>query len=349
MGPDALAHVLRPLRALFPAADHPDLLVGLDGADDAAVYRLADGLAIVVTTDFFTPVVDDAYAFGAIAAANAMSDVFAMGGEVILALNLVAFPDDLPADETAAILRGGAERVRAAGGVIAGGHSIVDAEPKYGLAVVGRVDPARLLRKAGAVPGDALVLTKPLGTGLVTTALKRGQAAPADVAAAQASMAALNRAAGRAAAAVGAHAATDITGFGLVGHGLELADASGVGLAIDRDAVPLLPGALQYAAAGCWPGGTDRNAAAFAPRLTGPIDAPWRAVLCDPQTSGGLLIAVPKAALGALAAALADAAAALAAPAASAAERSLGDARPAGVDVATVIGEVVAGAGIVVR
>lgn len=344
MGPEALAHVLRPLQAMFPAADHPALLVGLDGADDAAVYRLADDLAIVVTTDFFPPVVDDPYAYGAIAAANAMSDVFAMGGEVLLALNLVAFPDDLAPDEAAAILRGGAERVRAVGAVVAGGHSIVDREPKYGLAVVGRADPARLLRKAGARPGDALVLTKPLGTGLVTTALKRAEARADDVAAAVASMAALNRAAGHAAAAAGAHAATDITGFGLVGHAVEVADASGVRLRLRRDALPLLSGALAYAAAGCAPGGTARNASSFGSRVIGDVDDVWRSVLFDPQTSGGLLIAVPPGAVDTLRGALAAAAPPAAPPGSEAAALDRG--RTAAVDAVTVVGEVVEGDGI---
>ncbi len=295
MGPEALAHVLRPLVGMFPAAEHPALLVGLDGADDAAVYQLSDDMAIVVTTDFFTPVVDDPYAYGAIAAANAMSDVFAMGGEVLLALNIVAFPDDLPAEDVQAIIRGGAEAVRAAGGVVAGGHSVVDPEPKYGLAVIGRVDPARVLRKRGARAGDVLLLTKPLGTGLVSTALKRGVADADDVRVAMQSMAALNRAAGRAASAVGAHAVTDITGFSLIGHGLEMADASGVALRIELRRLPLLPGVLAYAAAGHTPGGTDRNAEAFGPHVVGALDEPWRSILYDPQTSGGLLVALSEA------------------------------------------------------
>lgn len=243
------------MAGLFPATEYPDLLVGLDGADDAAVYRLTDDLALVATTDFFPPVVDDPYQYGAIAAANAMSDVFAMGGEVILALNLLGLPADLDLSIGAEIVRGGAEAVRRAGGVVAGGHSVVDHEPKYGLAVIGRVHPARCLRKAGARPGHDLVLTKALGTGLITTALKRGAADAAFVDAAVASMTALNAAAGRAAVAAGAAAATDITGFGLAGHGLEMAERSGVTLVIDVDALPLLPGAWALAAAGMSPGG----------------------------------------------------------------------------------------------
>ena len=313
--------------ALFPAADHPDLLVGLDGADDAAVYRLADDLAIVVTTDFFPPVVDDPYTFGAIAAANAMSDVFAMGGEVLLALNLLGWPADLDLALAGEVLRGGAETVRRAGGVIAGGHSVVDHEPKYGLAVVGRVHPDRCLRKAGARPGDVLVLTKALGTGLVTTALKRGVVAPADLDAAMAGMAALNQAAGRAAARAGASAATDVTGFGLVGHGLEMADQSGMAFVIDVTRLPLLPGTAGYAARGLAPGGTGRNREAFTGRVADPAGqwAVWADILCDPQTSGGLLIAVPTDRLPLLQAELV-----------------------AGGVLGTVIGAVEAGSGIVV-
>ncbi len=294
MGADALAQVLRPLALLFPAAEHPDLLVGLDGADDAAVYRLADDLALVATTDFFPPVVDDPYDFGAIAAANAMSDVFAMGGEVLFALNLLGVPADLDLTVAGEIVRGGAEMVRRAGGVIAGGHSVVDHEPKYGLAVVGRVHPDRCLRKSGARLGDVLVLTKPLGTGLVTTALKRGAARAEDVAAATASMMTLNLEAGRAAVQAGASAATDITGFGLIGHGLEMAERSGVVLAIDPARLPLLPGTLDYATGGFAPGGTGRNRDAFEGRVAGLTELPpaWGDILFDPQTSGGLLIAI---------------------------------------------------------
>jgi selenide, water dikinase len=295
MGPTALAQVLRQLNALFPAAAYPDLLVGLDQADDAAVYRLRPDEAIIATTDFFPPIVDDAHAYGYIAAANAMSDVFAMAGEVLFALNLVAFPDSLPADVQGAILLGGAEAVRAAGGVIAGGHSVIDREPKYGLAVIGRAHPDKLLRKSGAQPGDRLVLTKPLGTGLVTTALKRGVAAAEHVAAATAAMKALNLDAGRAARAAGARAATDITGFGLVGHALEMAEQGGVALCLDWRALPLLPGTLEYAAADCVPGGLIRNREAFAPQVAGLDTVPPEGalVLFDPQTSGGLLVAVP--------------------------------------------------------
>jgi selenide, water dikinase len=302
MGPTALAQVLRPLLALFPSSSYPDLLVGLDGPDDAAVYRLDDETALVVTTDFFPPVVDDPHAFGQIAAANAMSDVFAMGGEVILALNLAVFPDRLGTDHMAAIVRGGAEKVAEAGGVLAGGHTVSGDEPMYGLAVVGRAHPDRLLRKDGVRAGDVLVLTKALGTGLVTTALKAGRAAPDHVAAATRAMVMLNRAAARGAVAAGARAATDVTGFGLVGHAAEMAVQSKVVLRIDPGAVALLPGALEYAERGHVPGGTTRNRDGFAAHVAGLVDLPqvWQDVVCDPQTSGGLLIAVAPEGLGAL-------------------------------------------------
>lgn len=294
MGPLALAQVLRPLAELFPAAEHPEVLVGLQGADDAAVYRLDAERALVVTTDFFPPVVDDPYSFGAIAAANAMSDVFAMGGQVLLALNLLAVPADLAPEICAEILRGGAETVRSAGAVIAGGHSVIDPEPKYGLAVVGMVHPDAILRKGALRPGDRLLLTKPLGTGLVTTALKRGQAREEDVEAAVASMAALNQAAGLAAARLGLAAGTDITGFGLVGHALEMAGQAAVDLVLDLAALPLLPGAWDYARLGAVPGGTARNREAYRDRVDGldEVDPLWEALLFDPQTSGGLLLAV---------------------------------------------------------
>ncbi len=297
MGPEALAHVMRPLLDLFPLQDYPDLLLGIEGADDAAVWRISDDLALVVTTDFFTPIVDDPYDFGAIGAANAMSDVFAMGGQVILALNLLALPENLDPEVGARIVLGGAETVRSAGGVVAGGHSVNDPEPKYGLAVVGRVHPDRILRKSGARIGDRLVLTKPLGTGLISTALKRDLADPSDVSAAIASMRALNAEAGRLAVEHGASAATDITGFGLIGHALEIAGRSEMRLCFDIDSIPLLAGALTAALADCAPGGTARNREAYSAEVTG-LDLladGWSDVLFDPQTSGGLLIALPPA------------------------------------------------------
>ncbi len=297
MGPQALAHVVRPLADLFPAADYPQLLVGLAAPDDAAVYRLTDDIAVVSTVDFFPPVVDDPYTFGAIAAANALSDIYAMGGEPLFALNLAAFPDDLPVEVLTEIFRGGGEKVREAGAVIAGGHTVIDKEPKYGLAVTGRIDPARILTKQGALVGDRLVLTKPLGTGVITTAHKRQQVEAADLEAAVASMMRLNRAAAGVATAMRAHALTDITGFGLLGHAHEMAHLSSVRLDLDYAALPWLPGALRYAEAGIFPGGTERNADYFGRWVTCELKLSdcnqW--LLHDPQTSGGLLMAVAEA------------------------------------------------------
>lgn len=286
---------MRNLGDLFPAAAHPNLLVGLGAPDDAAVYRLSDELALIQTVDFFTPIVDTPYEYGAIAAANALSDVYAMGGEVLFALNLAAFPPDLPADLLAEILRGGAEVVRSVGAAIAGGHTIQDKEPKYGLAVTGVVHPDRIFTKGGARPGDVLILTKPLGTGTITTAVKRGVVEPEHLEAAVASMMRLNRVAAQAAQAAGVRAATDITGFGLLGHASEMADASGARLRIRFDALPWLPGALQYAAEWVFAGGAHSNHAFYNPLVTytRPV-ADWQETLLhDPQTSGGLLIAVP--------------------------------------------------------
>ncbi len=274
---------------------HPNLLVGLGAPDDAAVYKLSDEVALIQTVDFFTPIVDTPYEYGAIAAANAMSDVYAMGGEVLFALNIAAFPPDLPATLLADILRGGAEVIRSAGAAIAGGHTIQDKEPKYGLAVTGVVHPDRILTKGGARPGDALVLTKPLGTGTITTALKRGIVDPIHLDAAVASMMRLNRIASQAAQAAAAHAATDITGFGLIGHALEMADASGACFRIRFDDLPWLPGALGYAENWVFAGGAHNNHAFYNPHVTytRPV-ADWQETLLhDPQTSGGLLVAVP--------------------------------------------------------
>jgi selenide,water dikinase len=285
---------LEPLRGLFQAADFPNLLVGLAAADDAAVYRINDRQAVIATTDFFPPVVDDPYDFGAIAAANALSDIYAMGGEVLFAINLVAFPENLDKAILREILRGGAAKVAEAGGVIAGGHSVNDKEPKYGLAVVGIVDPARVIRKGGALPGDALILTKPLGVGLITTALKREQAEPDHVALAVASMKRLNRAASAAALEAGAHAMTDVTGFGLLGHAQEMAIQGRVDFRFHLSALPWLPGALAYGEAGAFPGGTYNNKDYFGRwvNFAGDITELHRDMLFTPETSGGLLIAL---------------------------------------------------------
>ncbi len=286
--------MLRALDNLFPAEQHPNLLVGLGSPDDAAVYRLNDEQALIQTVDFFTPIVDTPYEYGAIAAANALSDVYAMGGEVLFALNIAALPPDLPTDMMAEILRGGADVVRSVGAAIAGGHTIQDKEPKYGLAVTGLVHPDRILTKGGARPGDALVLTKPLGTGTITTALKRGQVDPAHLDAAIASMMRLNRVASQAARAAGARSATDITGFGLIGHASEMADAAGVRFRIRFDALSWLPGALGYAEAWVFAGGAHNNHAFYNPLVsyTRPVLDWQETLLHDPQTSGGLLAAV---------------------------------------------------------
>jgi selenide,water dikinase len=270
------------------------LLVGLAAADDAAVYRLNDELAVISTTDFFPPVVDDPYDFGAIAAANALSDIYAMGGQVLFALNLVAFPDNLGRDILREILRGGAEKVAEAGGVIAGGHSVSDREPKYGLAVTGVIHPSQVQTKGGSRPGDVLLLTKPLGVGVVTTALKQGMASAADVAAAVDSMKTLNKQAAEVAHLAQAHAVTDITGFGLLGHAHEMAHLGHVDFRFYLDQLPWLPGAVAYGAAGAFPGGMGRNQAYFGPWITfAPgIDPLTQGMLWTPETSGGLLVAV---------------------------------------------------------
>ena len=275
-----------------------ELLVGLDVADDAAVYLVAPETAIVETLDFFPPIVDDAYASGAIGAANAMSDVYAMGGEVLFGLNIAAWPEDAPISQLERVFAGAIDKVAEAGGVVAGGHTVIDREPKYGLAVTGRVHPERMLLKSRLVAGDALWLTKPIGTGVLTTAHKAGALDPADLASAIASMVALNRDAARAAVDAELHAATDVTGFGLVGHAHEMAERSGVAVRIRAAAVPLLPAAREHAARGVSFGGLERNTAYFADgervRFDG-VDPTLRTLLLDPQTSGGLLVGVPRA------------------------------------------------------
>jgi selenide,water dikinase len=295
MDPAVLAQVLRPLQHLFAHEAHPELLVGLGAADDAAVYRLNAEQAIISTTDFFTPVVDDPYDYGAVAAANAMSDVYAMGGEALFALNIAAFPPDMDPSLVSEILRGGAEKVAEAGAVVAGGHTIQDKEPKYGLAVTGLVHPERIFTKAGARPGDRLLLTKPLGTGTVSTALKQGLVQPEHEAAMIDSMKRLNRCAARAGQASGVRGATDITGFGLLGHASEMTEAGGVRFRFWMDAIPWLPGARQYAAEWIFPGGSHNNRAFYGHlvHFDPGIPEDQQMLLWDAQTSGGLLLAVP--------------------------------------------------------
>jgi selenide,water dikinase len=276
----------------------PELLVGLEVPDDAAVYLVAPDQAIIETLDFFPPIVDDAYASGAIGAANAMSDVYAMGGEVLFALNIAAWPEDAPLSQLERVFEGAIDKVSEAGAVVAGGHTVLDREPKYGLAVTGRVHPDRMLLKSRLRAGDSLWLTKPIGTGLLTTAHKNGDLGTADLASAIASMVTLNRAAAEAAIDAGLHAATDITGFGLGGHAHEMASASSVQATIHAAAVPLLPGASAQAEAGLSFGGLQRNEAHFDDgvkiRWHG-VEGGLRRLMLDPQTSGGLLVGVPPA------------------------------------------------------
>mgnify|MGYP000025005570 CR=1 FL=1 len=285
--------MLRRLQSHIAASPH--LLVGLAPPDDAAVYQVTPDMAAVLTVDFFAPLVDDPYDFGAISAANAMSDVYAMGGEVALALNVAAFPEDMPEEVVARVLEGGADKVAEAGGVLAGGHTIIDREPKYGLCVLGFVHPQQVLTKAGARPGDRLVLTKPVGTGIVTTAAKNGEARLHHLRAAVGWMKALNRHAMHLARQLRAHAVTDVTGFGLMGHAWEMAEQSKVRLRIWASKVPVLPGALEYARRGIFPGGGHRNLSYYSPRVevSPKVSEEVRLLMFDPQTSGGLLMAVP--------------------------------------------------------
>jgi selenide,water dikinase len=281
----------------LPRTDNPNVLVGFDTSDDAGVYRLTPECALVQTVDFFTPIVDDPFTFGAIAAANSLSDVYAMGGAPLTALSIVAYPGKGGVDDLREILRGGAEKMREAGCAVVGGHSVADDEIKFGYSVTGTVHPERVLTNAGARAGDALVLTKRIGTGVISTALKRGIARDADVGASIESMLLLNRAACEAILRFAVHACTDISGFGLLGHAREMAAASGVALEIEADAVQFLPGALEYAAAGAQPGGLRNNRDFAGPCVSEsrPISPEVEALLYDPQTSGGLLLAVAEA------------------------------------------------------
>ncbi len=287
---------LHPVVRALPRSDDPDVLIGPWTADDAGVYRLSDDLALIQTVDFFTPIVDDPYDFGRIAAANALSDVYAMGGTPITALNLVAFPlARLGGDVLGAILRGGQDVAAEAGVAIVGGHSIDDPEPKYGLAVTGTVHPQQIVSNAGGRAADALVLTKPLGAGAIATAAKRGAARAGTVAAAVETMTALNRDAAAAARAAGAHAMTDVTGFGLLGHLHELSLASGVAAEVDASAVPAIQGALELVAGEQAVSGGGRANAAYADtfaHFADDVPDARRRLVCDPMTSGGLLVAL---------------------------------------------------------
>lgn len=295
MAPDALTQVLRPLAEMFPAAQFPELLVGLGAStDDAAVYRLSDDTALIATLDFFTPIVDDPYTYGAIAAANALSDVYAMGGRPILALNVSCLSECLPIDIISEILRGGAEKVAEAGAALVGGHSVDDKEPKYGLVALGLVHPDEVWTKAGAQPGDVLVLTKPLGVGIVTTVLKADEADPGHIPPTVDSMLKLNSRAAELLRTAEVHACTDVTGFALLGHACEMAERGDVQLCFNLAQIPFVPGAAEYADLWLFPAGTGRNVQAFGPRVQfaeGVVEE-MQQLLLTPETSGGLLAAV---------------------------------------------------------
>ena len=292
IGPADLAQVLRHLP---PAAPNPNLLVGLDTSDDAGVYKLTDELALVQTLDFFTPIVDDPYMFGQIAAANAISDIYAMGGKPLTVLNIVAFPiSTLDKRILSEILRGAGDKVQEAGATLVGGHSIDDKEPKFGLAVTGTVHPDRVRTNAGAQAGDKLILTKPIGVGIMTTSIKKNQLSAEEIARVSSVMATLNKNAAEVMEAYDVHACTDVTGFGLMGHALEMAKGSGKEIVIRQADVPVLPRVRELAENGFVPGGTKNNYAHVEPDIHFPaaMDQTDRYILCDAVTSGGLLIAV---------------------------------------------------------
>jgi selenide,water dikinase len=287
--------VLQPLEKIYSSGDYPSLLVGIDPPDDAAVWEIDKNRSIVVTTDFFTPVVDDAYDYGSIAAANSLSDIYAMGAKPFLALNIAAFPPQVPHEILSEIIRGGAEKAKEAGVVIAGGHTVQDQEPKYGLIVIGFADSDKLLLKSKVKPGDKLILTKPLGVGVTTTAIKQEKANSDDIKEAIKWMKTLNKIASEIAVSVGCRAATDITGFSLLGHAFEMAQASKVRLMIDLNSVPFLTNARLYGNKGYFAGGASDNRMFYSPNVhfSDKISEVSEMLLFDPQTSGGLLIACP--------------------------------------------------------
>lgn len=285
-----MANVLKNI----PVEAHPNLLIGFNKADDAGVYKINEKQALVQTVDFFPPIVDDPYWFGQIAAANALSDIYAMGGKPLTALNIVGFPAGMPPYILTEILKGGAEKVNEAGAVVVGGHSIKDKELKYGIACTGIIDIDKIIANDKAAPDDVLLLTKPLGTGAITTAIKQKKASADDARRVTGIMADLNRVASELMVKHGAHAATDITGFGLLGHAFEVADASGVSLEIEFEKLPIIENAVRYTADGAIPGGADANREFMESRaiITASIDKAHTDILYDPQTSGGLLIAL---------------------------------------------------------
>lgn len=290
-----MAQVLQPLAGMFSDVENDNLLIGLDISDDAAVYKISKDKAVILTVDFFPPVVDDPYSYGAVAAVNAMSDVYAMGGEVAVALNICAFPGDMEDAVISEILRGGAEQVKRAGGILAGGHTVDDKEPKYGLSVMGFAHPDAIMTKGGARPGDVLILTKALGTGIITTAGKKQKAEPAHLDAALGSMMQLSQTASQILVQEKIKCCTDVTGFAVLGHGLEIAEKSGVGLHLSASALPFLPGSWDYAVAGFFPGGTGKNKAALQNDIhfSESVGEETRLLLYTPETSGGLLAAIP--------------------------------------------------------
>jgi selenide,water dikinase len=294
IGPADLAEVLR---TLPPTEHNPNLLVGLNTSDDAGVYRISDELALVQTVDFFTPIVDDPYSFGQVAAANAISDIYAMGGKPLTALNIVAFPISILDKQVLSdILRGAADKLKEAGVTLVGGHSIDDQEPKFGLAVTGLVHPDRIRTNAGAKPGDVLILTKPIGVGILTTALKNGRLSEDEITQLTHIMATLNKTAAEVMEPYDVHACTDVTGFGLLGHTSEMAKGSGAGIVITMDSVPVLPRVRELALEGKVPGGTKNNHAHLQGSVTFPeaMDMTDQWILCDAVTSGGLLISIPE-------------------------------------------------------
>jgi selenide,water dikinase len=299
MAPEVLAQVLRPLKKLFPCASYPDLLVGLDIGDDAAVYRINDETAVIQTIDFITPIVDDPYDYGAIAAANSLSDIFAMGGQVVLGLNIVGFPPELPEDIISEILRGGAEKIHEAGGVLAGGHSVDDKEPKYGLSVMGLVHPDKIFTVAKANVGDVLILTKPLGVGMITTAFKGDVVDPKHLPPAVESMKKLNKRASELFREVSINTCTDITGFSFLGHASDIAENSNVRLQFNFDEIPFHEGAKDYAQDWLFPAGSCRNQKCYQNQITfvNGVSDEMKMLMFTPETSGGLLAAVPEAKL----------------------------------------------------
>ncbi|GGG68535.1 selenide, water dikinase SelD [Paenibacillus radicis (ex Gao et al. 2016)] len=316
IGPADLKQVIA---GLPPVERNPDLLVGIETSDDAGVFRISDDTALVQTVDFFTPIVDDPYSFGQIAAANAISDIYAMGGKPLTVLNIVAFPiATLDKSILTDILRGAADKVKEAGATLVGGHSIDDKEPKFGLAVTGLIHPDRVKTNAGAQPGDKLILTKPIGVGIMTTSIKKELLSEEEVKRVTNVMAALNKTSAEIMNRYDAHACTDVTGFGLMGHALEMAKGSGVGIVIVNESVPKLPRVRELAESGCVPGGTKNNFKHIEQDVTFPaaMDQIDQWILCDAVTSGGLLIAV----------------------AAEQAESMLGELQQAGVE-ANIIGE----------